>query len=312
MKTRFEGESGAKLLRLALRDQLVLGCSDDLIEAVAQDLKIEELPPGTILSEQGSAEADVYFILMGTGIEVLIDGRAVAARNSKEIVGEMATIEPGGLRSATLRAAEGVPTVVGRLEAARFANLCDEYPSILYRGIARVVADRLRERSKFIRPRGARPTVFIGSSKEGLDVAEAIRSGLAYAPATIVLWSDDGSVFIPSSTPIEDLTAALEKFDFAVFVLSPDDLVKQQGPGRDPTEMCVPRDNVLFEFGLFIGALGRERVYGVTPRSKNVRVPTDLAGVILVPYDDQNPPLSSALGPVCTTLRDLIQTHGPR
>ena len=45
---------------------------------------------------------------------------------------------------------------------------------------------------------------------------------------------------------------ALDQFDFAVMILSPDDMTES----RDQS-YASPRDNVLFELGLFMGRLGR-------------------------------------------------------
>jgi predicted nucleotide-binding protein len=310
MKELFEKEP--KRLRAALRDQAVLGCDSSLIEEVAKAVHIEEFQEGSILTNQGAEESDVFFLLMGTGVEILIDGTPVAARNPGEIVGEMAAIEPAPVRSATIRAGAGRPTVVARLDGARFSELCDQYPGHLYRGIARVVAARLRERSKHIRPRAARPTVFVGSSVEGLELADALRNGLDHCGATIDLWSDVGSVFKPSSTAVEDLTAALNKYDFAVFILSPDDTLRLGGAHRDQSEQRAARDNVIFEFGLFKGALGRDRAFGVMPRGVNMRRPTDLGGVTMLEYEYGNPSLPAALGPACSQLRALIKDKGPR
>ena len=44
--------------------------------------------------------------------------------------------------------------------------------------------------------------------------------------------------------------------DFAAFIISPDDTVIS----RD-AENLAPRDNVIFELGLFMGVLNRQRVF---------------------------------------------------
>src|SRR5687768_5941457 len=63
------------------------------------------------------------------------------------------------------------------------------------------------------------PSVFIGSSVEGLEIAEAIQRGLRYA-ADVELW--DQATFDLSSTTIESLEAKCAAVDFAIFVLTPD------------------------------------------------------------------------------------------
>jgi predicted nucleotide-binding protein len=89
-----------------------------------------------------------------------------------------------------------------------------------------------------------KPSVFIGSSSEGLEFGRAIRARL-YNDAEIQLW-DEGFVQ-PGDTVVETLITSLLKFDFAILVLTPDDLVLSR-----TKEKYGPRDNVVFELGLFM------------------------------------------------------------
>lgn len=304
MKARFEGEEGQRRLREALQDQKTLGCDATLIEEIATHLVLSDAKEGDHLVEQGTPGGDVFFILMGAGVEILIDNRPVAAREPGEVVGEMSAIEPAGMRSATARVVGD--TVVGRLDGDVFMRLAEAHPRTIYRGIARMVSNRLRERSKFVRPRAARPRLFVGSSVEGLPVAEAIRLAFHHTPAEVHLWSDPGSVFKPSSTPIEDLAASLERFDFAVFAITPDDLLKLRRTTGTSEELEAARDNVWFEFGLFAGALGRERVFGITPRGTKMRRPTDLIGVTLLEYEPPEVGARPDVGVACIELKDRV------
>jgi predicted nucleotide-binding protein len=304
VKTRFEGEAGQQRLREALRDQKVLGCDATLIEEVASQLVVTDAREGDRIVEQGAPGGDVFFVLMGAGVEILIDNRPVAAREPGEVVGEMSAIEPAGMRSATARVVGD--TVIGRLDGDVFHRLAEAHPKTIYRGIARVVSNRLRERSKFVRPRAARPRVFVGSSVEGLSVAEAVRVAFGHTPIDVCLWSDPGSVFKPSSTPIEDLAASLERFDFAVFAITPDDLLKLRRRTGTSAELEAARDNVWFEFGLFVGALGRDRVFGITPRGTNMRRPTDLMGVTLLEYEPPEADARPDVGVACIELKDRV------
>lgn len=304
MKARFEGEEGHGRLKQALRDQKILGCDTNLIEDVAGALVLSDAKAGDVIIEQGSPGGDLHFIIMGAGVEILIDNRPVAAREPGHVVGEMSAIEPAGLRSATARVVGD--TVIGKLDGEIFQKLAEQHPQTIYRGIARVVSDRLRERSKFIRPRGARPQVFVGSSVEALQVAEAICLAFDHFPADICLWSDAGSVFKPSSTPIEDLAASLERFDFAVFAVTPDDLLKLRRSTGASEEFEAARDNVWLEFGLFAGALGRERVFGIAPRGAKMRRPTDLIGVTLLEYEPVSAGTRPNVAVACTQMKDRI------
>lgn len=69
-----------------------------------------------------------------------------------------------------------------------------------------------------------------------------------------------------------------------------------------------PRDNVLFELGLFMGALGREKTFIVHCRDKDIDLPTDLAGVTLATFRDRSDGnLQAALGPVCLDIKEAIR-----
>lgn len=57
-----------------------------------------------------------------------------------------------------------------------------------------------------------------------------------------------------------------------MFILAPDDMTFS----KDETKPA-PRDNVLFESGLFMGVLGRERVFLVYDQAVGLKIPSDLA-----------------------------------
>lgn len=100
---------------------------------------------------------------------------------------------------------------------------------------------------------GRQLRLFIGSSNEGADVAYKIQE-LLDGNCDVTVWKH--GVFEPGATGIESLVQALDDYDFAAFVFTPDDLAKI----RQKTE-SIPRDNVVFELGLFLGRLGRDRCF---------------------------------------------------
>ena len=147
------------------------------------------------------------------------------------------------------------------------------------------------------------PSIFIGSSTEGLDVAREVELQLQHDAITTI-WKD--GVFGLGSGTLESLMKVLEQFDFAVMVLSPDDLIESRSQSY-----ASPRDNVLFELGLFMGKLGRSRVFIVHEQDANLKLPSDLAGITVSPYrkrDDGN--LSAALSPTCTPIIKAIRALG--
>lgn len=137
--------------------------------------------------------------------------------------------------------------------------------------------------------------MFIGSSGAGKLTAEMIQMLLVDA-VDCTVWHQ--GVFGLSSGTLESLVAAVDDYDFATLVLTPDDALEQRGiVGRSP------RDNVLFELGLFMGALGRERTFIVQSRTQPLLLPTDLAGITSATFEGENLP---ALGPACTTIKLAI------
>ncbi len=150
-----------------------------------------------------------------------------------------------------------------------------------------------------------KPSVFIGSSTEGIEVAEAIQQALAPI-ADVEVWTQ--GVFNLSEGYLESLLKTMKKADFAVLALSPDDLVVSRGQ-----ESRSPRDNVLFELGLFMGQLGRERCFFVYDRTKNLKIPTDLLGICAATFRPHaNGNLQAALGAACTSIKRAIESLGRR
>jgi chaperonin GroEL len=152
----------------------------------------------------------------------------------------------------------------------------------------------------------AKPKFFIGSSIEGLPVANAIQENLDY-DAEITVWPQ--GVFRLSTTAVDSLIRVLEGVDFGVFVFTPDDVLLLRGEKKDAV-----RDNVVFELGLFIGRLGRQRCFIVQPRGHSeLHLPSDLAGLSPADYEpnrsDGN--IQAALGSACNQVRRVIQQLGP-
>lgn len=140
-----------------------------------------------------------------------------------------------------------------------------------------------------------RPSIFIGSSVEGLPYAKALQVNLDHA-LEVTIWSQ--GVFGLSGGTLEELTKKLDQMDFAALVVTPDDLVTSRGE-----EKPAPRDNVLLELGLCIGALGRERSFLVYDRTSKIKLPSDLAGVTPAtfhPHSDGN--LEATLGAASTQI----------
>ena len=123
----------------------------------------------------------------------------------------------------------------------------------------------------------ALPKLFIASSKTNLRVAQVLGNNLKDV-AAVRIWNE--GVFGMGDGFLERLVAIVEDYDFAAFILAPDDVTTSKEQTRP-----APRDNVLFESGLFMGVLGRDRVFLVYDESQDIKIPSDLAGVTLATYD---------------------------
>ena len=149
-----------------------------------------------------------------------------------------------------------------------------------------------------------KPTLFVGSSSESLDVAYAAQRNLEDV-SEVVVWTQ--GIFELTKSYLESLLEALDDTEFGLFILGADDLIRIRG-----TEMPTARDNVIFELGLFTGRLGRDRTFILMPkRSADFHLPTDLLGVSTATFEAPSRPdrIQAALGPACHDIRLAIRKH---
>jgi hypothetical protein len=143
-----------------------------------------------------------------------------------------------------------------------------------------------------------KPRVFIGSSGASLEVAHAVQAGLHHG-ADVRVWDQD--VFQLGQFNLEALLRQLERSQVGIFVFAADDVVVM----KNRTVQAV-RDNVIFEFGLFVGRLGRERVFALVPAGTELHLPSDLAGVVYGEYDPDDE-LVSSVGPFCFKVKQALK-----
>lgn len=302
MIRRFQGEDGHRRLITELRRQRIIHDNKELAEQIGNEAHLLQVDRGDVLIKQDGVDNELFFILTGR-LCVKVNGREVAIRGAGQHVGEMSLIDPSARRSASVVAMQ--ESVVAKISEPCFASLATESPR-LWRLIAVELGERLRERNKLVRAPNPRPVIFIGSSTESLPIAREIRSGLRHDDILIRLWAD-GGVFGASQFPIEDLESQVNAADFAVLVLGPDDKVTSRSETSN-----APRDNVVFELGLFMGALSRQRSFIVLPAKEDIKIPTDLMGLTPLRYrTEKSEELSSLLAPVCDDLRSIVLTKGP-
>jgi len=300
MTHRFEGPNGQRAIMEVLLEHRLVQHDQAIATLIAGVGSLVTFDDGQSLVTQGEASADVFFILTGEAA-VFVNERKIAMRGHRDAIGEMSAIDPAMPRSATVRSSGRV--VALRVDGAEFEMILDRSPK-LWKPIAKIASERLRERRQFHRPPNAVPILFVGSSAEGLAVAREVQSQLKHDKVEVRLWTS--GVFGSGGILIDSLLDQVAVADFAVFVFGPDDTVGS----RDDIH-AAPRDNVILEMGLFMGRVGRQRVFMLKEHGGDLKIPSDLLGVTPLTFvRPAGADSKLAMGPPCHELRAKIQTAG--
>jgi hypothetical protein len=153
--------------------------------------------------------------------------------------------------------------------------------------------------------RAEKPRLFIGSSTESKTIAEYVQERLE-GTVNAEVW--DQGIGEPGAGILESLVGKAPTYDFALMVFGADDVTTSRGQ-REPSV----RDNVLLEFGLFLGHLGKERTFFLYDKRKRPKIPIDLAGIIALTYDGDlraNP--RAMVNPSALKIREMVDKHGIR
>lgn len=124
-----------------------------------------------------------------------------------------------------------------------------------------------------------KPRIFLGSSGKQAKLVQALTRGLADV-ADVEPWT---AVFNPGVSTLDRLVELTREVDFAAFVFAQDDWTTNP-TDEAATGQASPRDNVVFEAGLFGGALGMRRTFIL--HAKGAKLPTDLLGMTAVRYPE--------------------------
>lgn len=122
--------------------------------------------------------------------------------------------------------------------------------------------------------------LFIGSSTEELGLAQAAKAILE-KDFDVTIWNEkvwDTAIFKINQNFLSDLLKASLQFDFGILLGTNDDKVIFRGK-----EVMQPRDNVLFELGLFTGRLGTSKCAFLI--DKEVKLLSDFNGLTLAFFD---------------------------
>jgi len=143
----------------------------------------------------------------------------------------------------------------------------------------------------------AKPRIFLGSSGQQAHLLQALTRGLADV-ADVEPWT---ATFNPGTTTLGRLVELTREVDFAAFIFAQDDWTSHgEAPGQ-----ASPRDNVVFEAGLFGGVLGMRRTFIL--HANGAKLPSDLLGLTCVRYAETTP---AEVKEINQKLRHAIETEG--
>jgi hypothetical protein len=146
-----------------------------------------------------------------------------------------------------------------------------------------------------------KPRIFLGSSGQQAKLLEAITRGLEDV-ADVEPWT---TTFNPGRSTLDRLVELSQEVDFAAFVFAQDDWTTTDG---SQSGQASPRDNVVFEAGLFGGSLGMRRTFIL--HANDSKLPSDLLGLTSVRYDPATSP--AEVRAINQKLRKAIETEGRR
>lgn len=149
-----------------------------------------------------------------------------------------------------------------------------------------------------------KPRIFLGSSGKQAKLLQALTRGLGDI-GQVEPWTTS---FNPGVSTLERLMELTREVDFAVFIFAADDWTLSGSPVAAASEagQMSPRDNVVFEAGLFGGVLGMRRTFIL--HAHGAKLPTDLLGLTAVRYDSDLTP--AGMRAINQKLRSAIEAEG--
>src|SRR6188508_740525 len=144
-----------------------------------------------------------------------------------------------------------------------------------------------------------KPRIFVGSSGKQAKLLGGITRGLGDV-VDVEPWT---TTFNPGRSTLDRLVELSQEVDFAAFVFAQDDWTTTDASQGG---QASPRDNVVFEAGLFGGALGMRRTFIL--HANGAKLPSDLLGLTCVRYDDALTP--SEMKIVNQKIRNAIENEG--
>ena len=147
-----------------------------------------------------------------------------------------------------------------------------------------------------------KPRIFLGSSGQQAKLVQALARGLQDI-ADVEPWT---SVFNPGVSTLERLVELTSEVDFAAFIFALDDWTSRGAVPDPEAGQASPRDNVVYEAGLFGGAIGIRRTFIL--HARGAKLPTDLLGLTSIRYDPDATP--AIVRQINQALRKAIDAEG--
>lgn len=142
-----------------------------------------------------------------------------------------------------------------------------------------------------------KPKIFIGSSSAGYDIAKKVKKYLSLT-ADCFLWKDADIWEINRST-FDNLLRMVAYFDFGVFVATADDLTC-----TNDNIVIEPRDNVILEMSLFLGAMGRDKSFLLV--EEGIKLPSDFNGIYMPRFEKNK---EGTIKEACIAYAKKIEEH---
>ena len=222
-------------------------------------------------------EGDGFFIILRGKVSVRVNNRPVETLKAGDFFGETCALSSLRRRNATIRALEDANLLVISRQDMRC--IFEQFPKVICH-VALTLTDRLTSRSNYIRRRNDTPEIFVGSSTKGAKLIDQIEKTKLSQIAVIHRWE---GIFTLTESFLQSLIHAAETVDYALLIFTPDDWsLARRVLGK------APRANVVFELGLFLGALGKTKTFVMAPEGfdkSRLLIPTDLSGIQFLTYN---------------------------
>ena len=142
-----------------------------------------------------------------------------------------------------------------------------------------------------------KPKIFIGSSTAALPIAEKAKRYLTPI-GDCIIWKEP-HVWEANRSTFDNLLRMASYFDFGIFVAAKDDVTFTNGKF-----VLEPRDNVILEMSLFLGAMGRDKSFLVV--ENGVKLPSDFDGIYMPRFDKDD---DNSIKAACEELSGKITEH---